>query len=140
MNGRACGRGTGSSQFCAQRGKEDLDSSDCRVHMDVLGASSEEDRHGVAYSELPGLRRVLYHNRWERAVPVRTEIDGEYLMNTNTPVVFKAEFEALTAHSPLRWQARLFERMLSGAVPTGCDLPTGLGKTSVIPIWCPELN
>ena len=54
-------------------------------------------------------------------------------MNAIPP--FEACFNALTGHSPMRWQARLFKRMLSGAVPLACDLPTGLGKTSLIPIW-----
>jgi len=25
--------------------------------------------------------------------------------------------------------------MLEGAPPPGCELPTGLGRTSVIPLW-----
>ena len=37
--------------------------------------------------------------------------------------------------SPLRWQRRLFAGFVQGRVPQICDLPTGLGKTSVIPIW-----
>ncbi len=48
---------------------------------------------------------------------------------------FDASFSALTGYSPMRWQARLFRRMVDGAIPPACDLPTGLGKTSVIPIW-----
>jgi CRISPR-associated endonuclease/helicase Cas3 len=48
---------------------------------------------------------------------------------------FAASFEALTGHKPLRWQLRLFERLAERAVPRVCDLPTGLGKTSVIVIW-----
>jgi CRISPR-associated endonuclease/helicase Cas3 len=36
----------------------------------------------------------------------------------------------------MRWQSRLFDRLRSGnELPRICDLPTGLGKTSVIPIW-----
>lgn len=48
---------------------------------------------------------------------------------------FAQYFEALTGHAPLRWQSRLFEQISTGAIPSACDLPTGLGKTSVIPIW-----
>lgn len=44
-------------------------------------------------------------------------------------------FEALTGYSPLKWQGRLFTRMAAGQIPSACDLPTGLGKTSIIPIW-----
>ena len=53
---------------------------------------------------------------------------------------FGAAFRALTDHEPLRWQRRLFERLRSGqGIPRVCDLPTGLGKTSVIPIWVAAL-
>jgi len=48
---------------------------------------------------------------------------------------FDRAFHALTGYRPMRWQARLFTRMVAGNVPEACDLPTGLGKTSVIPIW-----
>lgn len=44
-------------------------------------------------------------------------------------------FEALIGYKPLRWQQRLFDRLVDGSIPTSVDLPTGLGKTSVIPIW-----
>jgi len=56
-------------------------------------------------------------------------------MNAIPTFEFEAYFQALTDHTPMRWQARLFKRMVSGALPRACDLPTGLGKTSVIPIW-----
>jgi CRISPR-associated endonuclease/helicase Cas3 len=48
---------------------------------------------------------------------------------------FPAAFEALTSYQPCRWQQRLFEQFASGNIPDACDIPTGLGKTSVIPIW-----
>lgn len=35
----------------------------------------------------------------------------------------------------MKWQERLFERFIENDIPAVCDLPTGLGKTSVIPIW-----
>jgi CRISPR-associated endonuclease/helicase Cas3 len=50
-------------------------------------------------------------------------------------VEFRAVFEALTGYNPLRWQCRLFDRFIAANIPQLCDLPTGLGKTSVIPIW-----
>jgi len=53
----------------------------------------------------------------------------------NTIPSFPASFNALTGYRPLRWQTRLFKRLRNGAIPRVCDLPTGLGKTSVIPIW-----
>ncbi len=48
---------------------------------------------------------------------------------------FHIDFRALTGHSPLPWQMNLFGKMVSGRIPGVCDLPTGLGKTSVIAIW-----
>lgn len=52
-------------------------------------------------------------------------------------ITFNKAFEALTGHTPLRWQKRLYGRLLcyDAEIPAVCDLPTGLGKTSVIPIW-----
>lgn len=54
---------------------------------------------------------------------------------------FDTQFLSLTGFSPMKWQRRLFERFdragLPGAegIPAVCDIPTGLGKTSVIVIW-----
>jgi len=48
---------------------------------------------------------------------------------------FDKDFETLTGFSPFRWQKRLFEHLIQGNVPAALDLPTGLGKTSVIAIW-----
>jgi CRISPR-associated endonuclease/helicase Cas3 len=36
---------------------------------------------------------------------------------------------------PFPWQLRLLNRFAEGHIPRSLDLPTGLGKTSVIPIW-----
>lgn len=52
-----------------------------------------------------------------------------------TPLSFPLAFRVLTGHAPMRWQCRLFERMLGGNLPDAVDLPTGLGKTSVMAIW-----
>ncbi len=35
----------------------------------------------------------------------------------------------------MRWQRRLFRLFVEGAIPHALDLPTGLGKTSVMAIW-----
>ena len=55
-------------------------------------------------------------------------------MQTNT-AFFAEAFQALTGFNPMAWQTRLYERMLANDVPETLSLPTGLGKTSVIPIW-----
>src|SRR5579862_6408493 len=48
---------------------------------------------------------------------------------------FNDLFQRLTSHSPLPWQQELFEHFCKGGMPTSCELPTGLGKTSVVAIW-----
>jgi CRISPR-associated endonuclease/helicase Cas3 len=50
-------------------------------------------------------------------------------------VGFHDRFKSLTDYAPMRWQCRLFHRLIRGDVPEACDIPTGLGKTSVIVIW-----
>jgi len=54
---------------------------------------------------------------------------------------FAEQFEALTGFSPMKWQRRLFKRFIDAGlpaaqnIPTACDIPTGLGKTSIMVIW-----
>lgn len=49
---------------------------------------------------------------------------------------FDAVFAALTDNAPFPWQQALYRELFAaGRFPTTCNLPTGLGKTSVIPIW-----
>lgn len=37
--------------------------------------------------------------------------------------------------TPFPWQEKLFKLMLKGDIPEHFDIPTGLGKTSVIAVW-----
>ena len=53
---------------------------------------------------------------------------------------FCREFQRLTKRQPFRWQVRLFQAFTAcdtdGALPVrALDLPTGVGKTSVMAIW-----
>ncbi len=49
---------------------------------------------------------------------------------------FPRIFQALTGHTPLSWQERLFhEHFAKNNIPRQLDLPTGLGKTMVMAIW-----
>ena len=48
---------------------------------------------------------------------------------------FAVRFEQLTGHAPFGWQTRLYGRLLTGDIPPACDIPTGLGKTSVVALW-----
>jgi CRISPR-associated endonuclease/helicase Cas3 len=48
---------------------------------------------------------------------------------------FDANFELLTAHGPFPWQRELFGEFLQKRFPKTRNIPTGLGKTSIIAIW-----
>ncbi|MCU0705522.1 MAG: type I-U CRISPR-associated helicase/endonuclease Cas3 [Fimbriiglobus sp.] len=48
---------------------------------------------------------------------------------------FGKAFEELTDHPPFPWQQALYQRFMAGDIPASCNLPTGLGKTSVIAVW-----
>ena len=50
---------------------------------------------------------------------------------------FDASFKALTGHDPFPWQRRLFGSLSAGELPSGVDIPTGLGKTAVMAFWPP---
>ena len=51
---------------------------------------------------------------------------------------FEAAFRGLTGNSPFPWQRALYDRFVADRadnIPASCNLPTGLGKTSVIAVW-----
>jgi CRISPR-associated endonuclease/helicase Cas3 len=48
---------------------------------------------------------------------------------------FSKVFQVLTGTSPFPWQQSLYESFIRGEIPSAADLPTGLGKTSVVAIW-----
>lgn len=49
---------------------------------------------------------------------------------------FHQAFQALTGNPPFPWQQALYDEWFSkGKIPPSCNLPTGLGKTSVIAVW-----
>lgn len=54
--------------------------------------------------------------------------------------LFDSAFPSLTGHQPFPWQRSLFEEFLALRFPDSCDIPTGLGKTSIIAIWLIALS
>jgi CRISPR-associated endonuclease/helicase Cas3 len=54
---------------------------------------------------------------------------------TNSDLSFEGAFQELMGAPPFPWQRRLFQRMVTGDWPTSVDIPTGLGKTSVMALW-----
>ena len=49
--------------------------------------------------------------------------------------LFRKEFCAIQGDNPFPWQERLFKEFCCGTLPPALDLPTGLGKTSLMAIW-----
>lgn len=54
---------------------------------------------------------------------------------TSDRIDFEHRFCALTDKRPFPWQTELYHRFITGNTPQSCNLPTGVGKTSVIAIW-----
>jgi len=50
-------------------------------------------------------------------------------------VLFRKEFRAIQGDDPFPWQQRLFKEFCCGTLQPALDLPTGLGKTSLMAIW-----
>ncbi len=48
-------------------------------------------------------------------------------------------FRELTGSLPFPWQEALFARFIEGEIPESVNLPTGLGKTSIVAIWLSAL-
>jgi len=51
------------------------------------------------------------------------------------PNQFDEAFRCMKGAPPFPWQTRLFKQLRQGNFPRALDLPTGLGKTSVMAIW-----
>ncbi len=52
---------------------------------------------------------------------------------------FEERFHQLTGKTPYPWQSALYHSVLNQNVPHRMGLPTGTGKTSIIPIWLSAL-
>lgn len=50
-------------------------------------------------------------------------------------MAFDDDFTILVGKPPFPWQRALYKRFVAADFPKVCDLPTGLGKTSVIVLW-----
>jgi CRISPR-associated endonuclease/helicase Cas3 len=49
---------------------------------------------------------------------------------------FENAFHTLTGNKPFSWLRKLYEDWLvKGGFPSSCNIPTGLGKTSVVAVW-----
>jgi CRISPR-associated helicase Cas3 len=68
------------------------------------------------------------------------QLRGAFSLVTVVPVVkhdidFLSGFAALTGNPPYPWQQKLFDLLAQGEIPPDINLPTGSGKTSIMPIW-----
>lgn len=66
--------------------------------------------------------------------------DVDLQVQFGTLTGFASCFERLTGHLPFPWQQALFGELLQRRFPMSCDIPTGLGKTSIIAIWLLALS
>ncbi|GHV22621.1 type I-U CRISPR-associated helicase/endonuclease Cas3 [Planctomycetales bacterium] len=48
---------------------------------------------------------------------------------------FDQIFSDATGNAPFPWQTALYDKFVKGDFPDAADLPTGLGKTSVVALW-----
>lgn len=48
---------------------------------------------------------------------------------------FASIFKALTDNTPFPWQTALYMNFIAGLYPASANIPTGLGKTSVVAVW-----
>lgn len=60
---------------------------------------------------------------------------GGHVTNPTANQSFARAFAGLTGFPPLPWQERLYGDLVANKRLDRLDIPTGLGKTSIIPIW-----
>lgn len=89
--------------------------------------------------------RLAWHDEVRQVGGGPTTLDGlfdelgAYVGGTVSESGFDTWFEKLTGNPPFPWQRALYARFVAdnatGRFPATCDIPTGLGKTSVIAVW-----
>jgi CRISPR-associated endonuclease/helicase Cas3 len=80
--------------------------------------------------------------------PLATGTTAELRINLETRLEdqFSSDFRKINRHDgkdgpePLKWQIRMFRQLRANDVPRICDLPTGMGKTSIIHLWALALR
>ncbi len=50
-------------------------------------------------------------------------------------MLFTDLFYTATGNRPFPWQIALYEKFSIGQIPASTNIPTGLGKTSIVTIW-----
>lgn len=81
--------------------------------------------------EREGFREIFNRATGHREDPSPLEAEAE--------VFFRRAFLALTKRDAFPWQVNAFAWLAKGRTPSSVGLPTGTGKTSMIPIWVAAL-
>jgi len=82
---------------------------------------------------LPTLLYAIESN-WRCGAP--PSMPSQTVQPSDEQILFRTTFEALTGNRPFPWQEDLYLRFFSkGQFQSSGNLPTGLGKTSVVAIW-----
>lgn len=95
---------------------------------------TERDRRRALAAGRPLTARNLWRLLMRRFSPFGAMREGPSAMD-DAGNLFDQEFQILSGNGPYPWQRRLFERLVAGRTCDALDIPTGLGKTSVISIW-----
>ncbi|MHB8091226.1 MAG: type I-G CRISPR-associated helicase/endonuclease Cas3g [Syntrophales bacterium] len=61
--------------------------------------------------------------------------DSTVFMEVEQTMSFDELFQAATGKDPFPWQRCLYNKFAKGEFPDAANIPTGLGKTSVVAIW-----
>lgn len=74
---------------------------------------------------------------WDERGAIATALPSPTLTSPTrgAEMLFDDDFKLLTGNPPFPWQRAMYERLVASDFPKTCDLPTGLGKTSVIALW-----
>lgn len=54
---------------------------------------------------------------------------------SHQPMTFESLFPAITGNQPFPWQTGFYNKLVNEEIPSSAQIPTGLGKTSIVAIW-----
>lgn len=95
------------------------------------GEKAEADRSGRADKSLAAVDKTRpLHASTVSQAPASSRLD-----RSSADVWLHRALGLPNDATPFPWQQRLLARFLEGDVPRALDIPTGLGKTSVMAIW-----
>lgn len=72
---------------------------------------------------------------YPRRIWTRLPLQATCMIVPEDPAIVLQQALGLATADPFPWQLSLLQRLRVGDLPTSLDIPTGLGKTSVIGVW-----